>query len=672
MKNITLLIAFTFLSFGAFAQKFELGNVSIDELKEKAHKEDPSAPAAVLYEKGVTYFDFDSSGDWIIVTDVEVRTKIYTKEGYSHANVEIPYYTKGLDKEEVIFTDVVTYNLNGDKIEKTKLKNEGEFKENYSVNWHVKKITLPAVKEGSIIEYHYQKKSPFIRNIPAWYFQGELPVNNTEYTIKIPQYFTYNRILSPYFPIKEEQDTKKTTRIYSNPNPKGGYGQSSSVLKNEVGSVVFYEIIKKYQAENVPALKGEHYVDNIKNYLSFVKHELAKTNFPNQEEKKYASDWDAVVKSIYNDENFGRELDEKSYFEDDIRALVAGTNMTRDELVAIIYNYVRDRMTFNKEFKYECTNGVKKAYAEKTGNVAEINLMLIAMLRYAGLNVNPILISTRANGHVSFVNRTEFNYVVAGLESQNGIVFLDATSKNGVPGLLPIRALNVTGRIIRENLSSAEVFLTPDINSVENNIVMANLKSDGSMDGQIRTQYFDYNAYMFREAYLDTNQDSYISKREKELGNIIISDYKLTNDKEYDKPVTEGFSFQNTAAADVIGDKIYISPMLFYAINGNPFKQENRTYPVDFIYPHQDRYNISITIPEGYMIETMPESATVAMEGNICTFRFNIAQRGNQIQMSISNDVNVGRLNPEYYNDLKTYFNDMLKKQNEKIVLKKL
>jgi hypothetical protein len=57
-----------------------------------------------------------------------------------------------------------------------------------------------------------------------------------------------------------------------------------------------------------------------------------------------------------------------------------------------------------------------KAYKDKTGNVAEINLMLTAMLRYAGLNANPVLVSTRSNGIAMFPNRTAFNYVIAAVE----------------------------------------------------------------------------------------------------------------------------------------------------------------------------------------------------------------------------------------------------------------
>lgn len=672
MKKNILLAVFTLFYTAFFAQEFELGKVTVAELQEKQHTADPSAPAAILYKKGTTYFDFDTSGNWIIVTDVSVRTKIYTKEGYSYATVEVPYYEQGNGKEEVTFTDAVTFNIDGGSIEKAKLKNEGEFKEDYNKNWHIKKITLPAVKEGSVIEYRYQIKSPYIRHIPTWYFQGELPINNIEYNINIPQYFTYNRILSPYLDIKEKQETKKQTKVYTDNNPRGGYGKRSAVLKNESGRVTFYEIRKTYTAANVPVLKDERYVDNVKNYLSFVKHELASTNFPNQEEKKYASDWPSVVKSIYNDEDFGRELNKKEYFEEDLKAILKGKNATRNELITTIYNYVRDRMSFNDKYSYECKNGVEQAYKSKTGNVAEINLMLISMLRYAGLNANPVLLSTRQNGHVSFINSTEFNYVVAGLESQSGIIFLDATTKNGIPGILPVRALNVSGRIVRENLSSDEVDLMPVINSVENTLVMAKMNADGSMTGQVRAQYFDYNAYVFREKYLNINHEEYIAEKENKLGNIEITDYKITNDKDYDKPVVEGFTFKKVAAADVIGDKMYISPMLFYSTTVNPFKQEKRSFPVDFVYPHQDRFTINLTIPEGYEVESVPEPVQLGMGGNVGTFQFSLAPNGRQLQMVISRAMNTARVNPEFYTGLKAFYDDMVKKQNEKIVLKKV
>lgn len=53
---------------------------------------------------------------------------------------------------------------------------------------------MPNVKEGSIIEYAYTIKSPFISNFPEWSFQkysSKLP----EYTTLIPEYFVYNTLL---------------------------------------------------------------------------------------------------------------------------------------------------------------------------------------------------------------------------------------------------------------------------------------------------------------------------------------------------------------------------------------------------------------------------------------------------------------------------------------------
>ena len=156
-KNLSLLVLL--LSTALFAQDFDLGKVSAAELSEKQHPAEPSAPAAILYKKGVTSFDIDSQGYWNVITDVMVRLKVYNKDGYGYANVEVPFYSVGKYREEVVFDDVATYNLEGGKAVKTKLEKESEFTEDYNDKWKIKKIALPNVKEGSVIEYHYTIKS---------------------------------------------------------------------------------------------------------------------------------------------------------------------------------------------------------------------------------------------------------------------------------------------------------------------------------------------------------------------------------------------------------------------------------------------------------------------------------------------------------------------------------
>jgi hypothetical protein len=45
------------------------------------------------------------------------------------------------------------------------------------------------------------------------------------------------------------------------------------------------------------------------------------TKYPNETAKYYASDWNAVVKTIYDYDDFGPEL--KSGFEDDLKLVLA-------------------------------------------------------------------------------------------------------------------------------------------------------------------------------------------------------------------------------------------------------------------------------------------------------------------------------------------------------------
>ena len=127
----TFLILFAVLFFlNGFAQKFELGKVSINELKEKNHPVDTSAVAAILYNKAKTVFKYNVKDGFSIYTECEFRIKIYKKEGLPWANKQVSYYVgyKNYNDDVVEFSNAATYNLDKEHIVKTKLNNEGSFK----------------------------------------------------------------------------------------------------------------------------------------------------------------------------------------------------------------------------------------------------------------------------------------------------------------------------------------------------------------------------------------------------------------------------------------------------------------------------------------------------------------------------------------------------------------
>lgn len=646
MKLIKTLLFILFCVFTVSAQDFKPEKVTKEELLQKQHPADTSAPAAILHKLGHTYFTITPDGYWNVVTEVKTRIKIYKKEGYEYANDELVYYTGG-KSIRVNYTDAYTYNIVGNEIIRTKLKGDGEFKEKINDKYETRKIAMPSVKEGSVIEFTSTVTSPFFMVFPDWYFQYDIPANYVQYKLSIPQQFIYNRYLAGYLHINK-----------------------SDTMLNTPGGMDYREYIDVFWAKDVKAFKDEAFVSNKENYLAILKHELSSTNF-NSGKQNYSTDWAAVSKTIYDDDSFGRELNFDSYFKEDLTVLLADALSTEARMQKI-FDYVKSKMNWNSNNGLLCDKGVKKAYETKTGNAAEINLMLTAMLREAGLKANPVLVSTRSNGIALYPSYSAYNYVVAGVEVNDNVILLDATSKYTKPDMLPLRALNWEGRMIRKDGTTKQIDLMPKKNSKEVISISAVMDKQGNISGKVRDQMLDYYAYMFRENYADMNEDTYAEKLEKRYGGLEVGTYKKTGAKDVAQPVLEEYEFTHKNISDVIGDKIYFSPMLFFVQKENPFKQEVREYPMDFGYPWQDKYMITITLPEGYVVESLPKPITVAMEENIGTFKYNVVTQNNIIQVAVQFDINYPNISQDYYKTIKDFYQMMIDKQNEKIILKKV
>src|SRR5690606_9221422 len=165
----TLIVCMTIVCFVtvSVAQNYKFGKVSEEEILQKQHPEDPTAAAAILYRETSTEFQYDQDSGWYLVMDYFERVKIYKKEGFEWATKEIDLYQSGsASKDEISGLKAYTYNLGANnKIEEIKLRNENIFEEKTSKYLHKTKFTMPDIREGSVIEYKYTIKSPYISNI---------------------------------------------------------------------------------------------------------------------------------------------------------------------------------------------------------------------------------------------------------------------------------------------------------------------------------------------------------------------------------------------------------------------------------------------------------------------------------------------------------------------------
>jgi hypothetical protein len=294
------------------------------------------------------------------------------------------------------------------------------------------------------------------------------------------------------------------------------------------------------------------------------------------------------------------------------------------------------------------------------------------MLNSAGIKTDPVLISTIENGIPVYPNRTVFNAVIAAAQVNGKEVLLDVSSKYSQPNVLPLEDLNWTGRLIKKDGTSQEINLFPKTLTNENTTLMVAIENNGKITGKVRNIRTDYDALSFREINKGISNEIYLEKLENNLNGIQIDDYSIDNSNDLSKPIIENFVFTAENQCEIIGGKIYFSPLLFFTQKTNPFVQEKRQMPICFEYPKQNKYNINIEIPEGYAIESMPKPLKISTGENVGLFTFNIFSDGNKIQVQVIREINTAIVSAEYYGVLKDFHQKMIDKLNEKIVLKKI
>lgn len=671
MRILVIIITLSF-TLSTFSQNYKFGKVSKEELAETVCSIDSTANAVYLYKYRRTYFEYEKDNGFVLHTDVHERIKIYNQDGFNYATNKIRLYKSASGNEEKVSSiKANTYNLQKGKIVDTKLGKSGIFKSNANKYNNDVKFTMPNIKPGSVIEYKYSITSPFWSNIDEFVFQHDIPIKKLKSNFEVPEYFNFKVNTKGYLTIipKIEYGTGVITFINKTKSSEGGYNESvpSSITRSEVE---YSKQINIYTEENIPALKDEPYVNSINNYRSSAKYELSYTKFPNSIVEYYSTTWTDVVKNVYSSSNFGEELKKTSYFQKDIDELLSSVSDPIQK-VGLIFNFVKSQVKWNGYYGFYSDN-VRKAYKEHVGNSGDINLMLTAMLRYAGLDSNPVLVSTRTHGVPLFPTREGYNYVVSWVKLPNGkVALLDATNMYSVPNVLPLRALNWQGRIVAKNGSSQLIDLYPKTKSKNSITMMANIDNDGNLNGSYRSVKTNHKALDFRDKYNGFDEDDYLEKLENKYNGIEVSDYSVKNNKDLSKPVMESYKFFKENQADIIGEKMYFSPLFYLRTNENPFKLEKREFPVDFGYPSTTTQRVIVKIPEGYQIESLPESMALGLPDNLGVFKLDVIGKENTIHVSLLTQINKPIISPIYYDALKEYFNTFIQKEAEQIVLTK-
>lgn len=638
----------------SFAQDFSYGSATHNDNDFDRNTIDSNANAVVLKEFGTARMQIDdATGRLVIIFEYHVKIKIFNKEGFKHADIVIPTYKDDNLQEYVQDVNAVTHNyINGNFVQTT-MDKKALFTENRSKYQSLTKFTLPNIKEGSIIEYKYRIQSPLIFNFRSWYFQSDIPKVQSEYLVFIPANFNYNVSLKGFYKLTDQKaDVNRECLRLS--------GQPLDCSK------------MTYIMKNVPAFIEEDYMTAASNFISAMHFELAEEHMLNGSKKSYTKTWKDVDFDLVGDKKLGSQMKRKDVFKEIVPEIIKDSPDDLSKAKAI-YNYIKKQIKWNNYYGKYSEENIKSVIDSRSGNVADINLSLIAALGAANLDAEAVILSTRENGLVNklYPVISDFNYVVAKVNIGEKSYLLDATEPLLPFGLLPLRCINDQGRVINLKKPSYWIDLKADQKSTTSYVLNGKLNAEGKIVGQLSTTYFGYAAFNKRREIKKFNSvDEYFEKIDERLTKTKISNHKISAFDSVEKPLIEVFDVEFSAHDGTSKSLFYISPFVVSRIAKNPFNLNDRTYPIDMGAASDERIVINIQLPEKLNLQEKPKDMAIGLPNNGGRYLLQTNLTDTQFSVNQKLQLNKAIYGAEEYLYLKEFYSKIIQNQKTDVLLK--
>jgi hypothetical protein len=677
MKILTVLIQSTAALFllnfqgNLHAQKIPMkfGKVEPEFFEMKHYDKDTSAEALILGDYGTRQIIYDNQSGFVLEYTRHFRAKIFKKSAYDMANQSLVLFHNGNGQEKITLLKGKVYNMENGKIVESDLGKDMIMDEVIDNRNTEHKFTLPNVREGSILEYTYQVRSDFF-SMPDWRFQYSVPALWSECRINYPEYFYYKQLQKGYLRMDVSEDIKKPISLTIVESERSG----DRVVRNSTSTyqLQYTDNTFRYVKNDVPAFHEEPYMNAVLNYLSSVEFELASYNPPRGLVQNFTQTWEKINSDLLKDEDFGLQVNRGGFLKEVAFKLKSSAGSPLEQMAAA-HEYVRNIMKWDGRSRMYVTGSLRNAYDKTSGSSADINLMLVSLLKEMGISSDPVIISTRSNGmiHPALIMVAQFNYVIASANIGDKTYLLDATEKTCNYNILPSRCINGQGRIISEN-KPGWIDLNPTQRYEYTNIFNASIDEDGMFTGKMQRVYGNYAALDKRnEIKGKKDQEEYKLAVENNNKGMTVTGFEIEDLDSLGKTLKESIEVEISDKALITGNLISFTPLLFDQWVNNPFKLEDRKFPVDFTYPHMYKSVITYVIPEGYVLEEKPVDMLIALPDGKTKFIYKLVNSGNRLMISSVLDIGKSMYTYEDYNSLKEFFNAMVSKQAEMVVLKK-
>jgi hypothetical protein len=653
------LFSFFFFSQLILAQQGSVkwGEVPKSDLEMKSYPKDTSASALVLYDHGESHLDNDAD----IVFNRHLRVKIFNTKGYSWGTHSLTLYTNK-STEKISDIEGYTYNLdeNGN-VTRKEFDDDEVFKEKVDDNHTRYKFTLPLLKPGCVIEIKYTITATSLWFIKDWEFQYDEPVRWSEYVVRMPVQINYVRVSIGFEPY-EINDLKETTQSFN--------GEAVNILGLGYSPAYGKCMEMRLAVKDLPALRDEPFITTKDDYRNKVMLQLAGYSLAGSGVKRVLYDWPKLVNELVDSKSFGQRIEETSKIKAKAQFLTAGLNNQKDKIKAI-YDWVTKSIVWDERNDLFAEQDGNDMLKSAKGNNAEITFLFLSLLKSIGINGDPVILSTRGNGKIidQYPLVTQFNYLLARIKTDSGFLYVDATNPLRPMELLPLNVLNTRGLVIKEDSVTWARFYSPKVHT-NNSAALISINTDGSIAGTIEDKLSDYSALFGRQS-LKNKKESVFAKDnfETEQSGINIDSVLITNRDSINLPLKVFCKISSSTYAQTNGDLIYINPHIINRLRNNPFKSEERKFPIDYSYKRKQTTIVIITLPPGYEIKELISNKSFNAANGVISFERSVFTDSNKIRINYTSLINDVEIKPAFYKNVKQFYEQMIAAESDQLVL---
>jgi Domain of Unknown Function with PDB structure (DUF3857) len=615
--------------------------ISPEELKMTSEPKAPGAPAIYLYRQ-VDRFDLLNAGHEFNY----IRIKILTEAGRDYANIEIPYQDKefiSTIRARTVRPDGSIVNFDGQVFKTTVTKNRD------SKNL-VKSFTVPDVQVGSIIEYRFT------------------------YDFEDHYIFDSRWIISaPLFTKKAVFSLKPFDRWPVQWNWPAGLPDGATKPIQDPNSYVV-----KMTADNVPAFQEEEFMpppNELKFRVNFVYNEDGFESDESKYWKKFGKKQNDRAESF---------ADKRKAMTEAVASIVSPSDTPEVKLQKIYDRCQKIRnLSYEPRISSEQVKHDKMKFPENAeevwkfayGDGGQITWLFLGLARAAGFDAHPALVASRAD-HFFNPKRMDSreldqNLVVVKLNGKDA--FFAPGAAFTPYGLLPWIETGVDGRLLdKDGGSWVETPLPPSSATHIDRTANLQLSEDGSLEGRVTVTYTGLEAQAWR---LDErNNDDAARKRalEDSLQSIIpsASEVELKNSPEWtgsNAPVVAEFAVKIPGWLATAGKRQLLPAGFFTNTEKHLFEHSTRTFPVYFRFPYLKTDNVTVTLPQGWKMDS--ELKPINQDAKAVAYTFSVESKPGSVHLQRSIRADIFMVPADKYSILRSFFQFVRTADDQQVVL---